>query len=148
MNIHPENYSQFIKQDKEKIVQLVKTLQKSYIRDKGFVVIDRSWSVNVGFGPAPTEVLCDMLVMTRDAMPRMITVARERTNDVKQYNLNLAKKLKCALVGKGGCLECLGINCNICTSIYKSMHPNKYLYYFIALISKSMVQIIFERGGP
>lgn len=107
-----------MKQEKERIMQLVQTLEESYFGDKGFVVIDRSWSANVGFGPAPTEVVCDMLMMTHSAMPQMITVARERTNDVKQYNLNLAKKLKCALVGKGGCLECLGIDFNICTSIY------------------------------
>lgn len=115
MTIVPENYPERIKDEKEKtcIKLLVEKLLQSYSDDRGFVLMDRSWSGNVECKPAPAEIVCDMLVLSHNVMPRLITVARESSKGVEQYSSYLAKKLKGALVNKGGCLECFGIDFGI-----------------------------------
>ena len=102
-----------MKDDKEKMGLLIEKLQQSYSGDRGFVTMDRSWSGNIGFESAPIEIVCDMFVISHNVPPRLITVAREHTKDVEQYNFSLAKKLKRALVNSGRSLECFGIHFQI-----------------------------------
>lgn len=115
LELVPENFAERFKIEKEKdcIRHMEKILQRSYSDKEGFAMFDKSWSGNVGIGPAPAEVICDMFVMSHTDMPRMITLASEFSEKVKKYNLNLAKKLKFALVSKGGCLECFGVDAQV-----------------------------------
>ena len=115
MKLVPEDFAERFKIEQEKncIRNLQNILQQSYSDNKGFVMFDKSWSGNVGIAPPPDEVLCDMFVMSHSGMPRMITLARECSEKVKMYNLNLGKKLKAALVNKGGCLKYVGIDAQI-----------------------------------
>ena len=76
-------------------------------------MFDKSWSGNVGAGPAPEGVICDVFIMSHTGMPQMITLASERSQEVIEYNVNLAKKLKGALVSKGGCLQLFEVEAQI-----------------------------------
>jgi hypothetical protein len=107
----PENFAERFKVEQENAgIQLLQLkLQQSYSDEKGFVMIDKLWSGNIGFEPAPEEVVCDIFVVSHNFMPRMITVARKYSEKVKKYNVRLATKLKLALVNEGGCLQCFGI---------------------------------------
>ena len=103
----PENFAERFKLERHKncIQHLKKILQQRYSNKKGFVMFDKSWSENIGIGPAPEEVICDVFLMSHTGMPQMITLASERSEKVTPYNVDLSKKLKAALVSKGGCLE-------------------------------------------
>ena len=108
----PENFAQRLKLEPHKncIQHLERILRRKYSNTKGLVMFDKSWSGNVGIDPAPKEVICDMFVFSHTSMPQMITLASERSEKVTQYNVDLAKKLKATLVGKGGCLECFMVD--------------------------------------
>lgn len=109
----PKNFADRFKSEKASIKKLELKLNQMYSNDDGFVVMDKSWAVNVGIGPAPAEVVCDALVMSHKVMPRMITITRKHSSEVSQYNLKVAKKLKLALVNKAGCLECFCIEAQV-----------------------------------
>ena len=111
----PENFAEGLKLEQYKICieHLEKILRRKYSNTEGFVMFDKSWSGNVGIDPAPKEVICDMFVMSHAGLPQMITLASEPSEKVTQYNINLAKKLKAALVSKGRCLECFLVDAQI-----------------------------------
>ena len=111
----PENFAERLKLEPHKncIPHLEKILRREYSNTEGFVMFDKSWSGNVGIDPAPEEVICDMFVMSLAGMPQMITLASKPSEKVTQYNVNLALKLKAALVSKGGCLECFVVDAQI-----------------------------------
>ncbi len=111
LEVVPKNFTERFKVQQEKscIQQLELKLQQSYSNKKGFVMMDKSWSGNVGMDAVPDGVVCDIFLMSHNVMPQMITVVRKDSKEVKKYNLELAKKLKGALVNKGGSLQCIGI---------------------------------------
>ena len=115
LKIVPENFPERLNDEKEKafIKQLELKLRQSYSKKKGFAMIDKHWSRNIGAEPPPADVICDIFLMCTSGMPIMITVTRECTEEVRKYNRNLAKKLKNTLVSKGGCLTHFGISFQI-----------------------------------
>ena len=112
----PEGFEDRLPDDDRKYLHtFVRKLKARHKSNNGFMIFERSWAVNVGIDvkKVPSDVVCDIFVMSLNEMPQMFTISKVITDEVIRYNLNVAKQLKLCLVNIGGCLQCFAISAHV-----------------------------------
>ncbi|XP_064022048.1 schlafen family member 13-like isoform X2 [Pogoniulus pusillus] len=79
---------------------LMKTQIQS--RKKGILIFSRSWAVEIG-SQKTQDVVCDALLVAKDAYPVLYTVVKEVSHAASEYSRDTARALKQKLVNDGGC---------------------------------------------